>query len=240
MWPSSTSARSERYRRRSSERSRELWHVLPLTDSSPRRSLQRRLRAALRRRYHEFAQPRPRRGTGATGGSDWGAGRARCPGVRPVELARFVGAGAGFKPRSGRSVRRARPEADPLARRAGGRAGPQPRWPRAASHRLSHDRASPLERRADPASARELGRRTGARLAVFGQVVGLGGDSVRLSATLLDVATGTRRSEFERSDRIERLSSVADSLSVVFLRDLGISARGPVRLAPWALGPSWR
>ena len=85
--------------------------------------------------------------------------------------------------------------------------------------------------RADPASARELGRRTGARLAVFGQVVGLGGDSVRLSATLLDVATGTRRSEFERSDRIERLSSVADSLSVAFLRDLGISARGPVRLA---------
>ena len=60
--------------------------------------------------------------------------------------------------------------------------------------------------RADPTSAQDLGRRTGARLAVFGQVVGLGGDSVRLSATLLDVATGSRRSDFERSDRAERLA----------------------------------
>ncbi len=85
--------------------------------------------------------------------------------------------------------------------------------------------------RADPASARELGRRTGARLAVFGQLVGLGGDSARLSATLLDVATGTPRGEFERSDVATRLSSLADSLSLAFLRDLGTSARGPVRLA---------
>ena len=85
--------------------------------------------------------------------------------------------------------------------------------------------------RADPTSAQDLGRRTGARLAVFGQLVSIGGDSVRLSATLLDVATGSRRSDFERSDRADRLSSVADSLSLTFLRDLGVSVRGPVRLS---------
>ena len=90
--------------------------------------------------------------------------------------------------------------------------------------------------RADPASARDLGRHTGAKFAVFGQVVGLGGDSARLSATLLDVTTGSRRSEFERSDRADRLSALADSMSVAFLRDLGVSGRGPVRLASVGTG----
>ena len=85
--------------------------------------------------------------------------------------------------------------------------------------------------RADPASARELGRRTGAGLVVFGQLVALGRDSARLSATLLDVASGARRSEFERVDRAERLSVLADTLSLAFLRDLGVSGRGPTRLA---------
>ena len=49
------------------------WRFTPrqLVDVS-RRSLQRRSRAGSRRRYHESARPRPRRGTGATGGSDWG------------------------------------------------------------------------------------------------------------------------------------------------------------------------
>src|SRR5439155_481582 len=37
--------------------------------------------------------------------------------------------------------------------------------------------------RADPASAAELGHRTGAPLAVFGSLVGVGSDSVRLAAT---------------------------------------------------------
>jgi serine/threonine-protein kinase len=85
--------------------------------------------------------------------------------------------------------------------------------------------------RADPTSAEDLARRTGARLAIFGQLVGVGRDSVRLSATLLDVTTGTRRSEFDRSDQAERLSALADSLSLSFMRDLGVSARGPARLS---------
>src|SRR5207245_2102335 len=38
--------------------------------------------------------------------------------------------------------------------------------------------------RADPTSAEELGRRTGARLAVFGNIVGAGLDTVRISASI--------------------------------------------------------
>src|SRR5881296_3324382 len=54
--------------------------------------------------------------------------------------------------------------------------------------------------RADPASAAELGRRTGARLAVFGSLVGVGSDSVRLAATLLDVARNHPFGEIELRD----------------------------------------
>src|SRR2546422_3014612 len=43
--------------------------------------------------------------------------------------------------------------------------------------------------RADPVSAVELGRRTGARWTIFGQLIGTRADSVRLTATLLDVTT---------------------------------------------------
>ncbi len=88
--------------------------------------------------------------------------------------------------------------------------------------------------RPDPVSAQDLGRRTGAGLAVFGQLVALGGDSARLSATLLDVTSGARRSEFERVDRVERLSALADSISLAFVRDLGLSGRG--RLHPGSVG----
>ncbi len=48
---------------------------------------------------------------------------------------------------------------------------------------------------------------------------------------MVDVPTGTQRGEFERSDRADRLISLADSLSFAFVRDLGVSSRGPVRLA---------
>src|SRR5256712_5732280 len=44
--------------------------------------------------------------------------------------------------------------------------------------------------RADPTAAGDLGHRTGARLAVFGQLVATTADSVRLTATLFDVAAG--------------------------------------------------
>jgi serine/threonine-protein kinase len=86
--------------------------------------------------------------------------------------------------------------------------------------------------RADPGAATELGRSTGAGLVVFGRVVGAGGDSVRLTATLLDAGTGSVVSEFEVRDVADRLDRVADSLTVGLLRELGRTRPiGAVRLA---------
>jgi eukaryotic-like serine/threonine-protein kinase len=77
--------------------------------------------------------------------------------------------------------------------------------------------------RADPPSAQELGRRTGAGLAVFGQLVPTGGDSVRLTATLFDVAGGRRMAELEFRDASASIDRLADSLTVGVLRQLGQS-----------------
>jgi serine/threonine-protein kinase len=86
--------------------------------------------------------------------------------------------------------------------------------------------------RADAPSAAALGRRTGARLAVFGQVLGVGGDTVRLSATLYDVTAGRALGEFQLRDVSERMDRVADSLTVALLRELGRTRPiGAVRLA---------
>jgi hypothetical protein len=76
--------------------------------------------------------------------------------------------------------------------------------------------------RADRVSAAQLGRGTGARLAVFGQVVGTGGDSVRLTASLLDVRSATVVGhEIDVRDAGGRIDRVADSLTVALLRELG-------------------
>src|SRR5207302_3251540 len=75
--------------------------------------------------------------------------------------------------------------------------------------------------RADPTSAEELGRRTGARLAVFGSLVGVGSDSVRLAATLLDVARNRPFGETELRDGAGHVDRLADSLTVALLRELG-------------------
>ena len=74
--------------------------------------------------------------------------------------------------------------------------------------------------RADPVSAAALGRSTGAQLAVYGRVVSAGGDSVRLTATLLDVTTGVA-TDIEVRDLGSRLDRVADSLAVRVIRELG-------------------
>ena len=79
------------------------------------------------------------------------------------------------------------------------------------------------EGRADAGSAAALGRRTGAALALFGRVIRTGGDTVRLSASLVDVALGTAIAEFELSDPEARLDRLADSLTVRVLRELGRS-----------------
>src|SRR3989449_4365136 len=75
--------------------------------------------------------------------------------------------------------------------------------------------------RADPTSAEELGRRTGARLTVFGNIVGAGLDTVRISASSLDAASGNVVAQVERRDLTARMDRVADSLTVALLRELG-------------------
>jgi serine/threonine-protein kinase len=80
--------------------------------------------------------------------------------------------------------------------------------------------------RADPAAATELGRRTGARLALFGTVAPEGPDSVRFRGTVLDVGTGTTLFEIERVDHADRIDRLGDSVTVDVLRDLGRTAPG--------------
>lgn len=84
--------------------------------------------------------------------------------------------------------------------------------------------------RADPAAAQALGRATGAGLSVFGSLVKSGADSVRLTASVLDVASGRVLGEIELRDHADRLDRIADSLTVGVLRELGRSrAIGAVR-----------
>ena len=86
--------------------------------------------------------------------------------------------------------------------------------------------------RADAVSAQALGRATGARTVVFGGLVGAGADSVRLTATVLDVAAGTPGGEIELREASDRMDRLADSLTVRVLRELGRTrAIGVVRSA---------
>jgi len=75
--------------------------------------------------------------------------------------------------------------------------------------------------RAEPAEAKTLGRRTGAQLVVFGQLVGSGPDSVRLTATLLDVEGDRRLGEVDLRDASAHMDRLADSTAVALLRALG-------------------
>jgi serine/threonine-protein kinase len=59
--------------------------------------------------------------------------------------------------------------------------------------------------RADPESAAELGRRTGAGLALYGSLLSAGRDSVRVRATLFDVARGRAVDEWELGEAREGL-----------------------------------
>jgi serine/threonine-protein kinase len=75
--------------------------------------------------------------------------------------------------------------------------------------------------RAEPAEAKTLGRRTGAGLVVFGQLVGSGPDSVRLTATLLDVGGDRQLGEVDLRDGSAHMDRLADSTAVALLRALG-------------------
>ncbi len=84
--------------------------------------------------------------------------------------------------------------------------------------------------RADPASAEELGRRTGAGLVVYGAVAPRGRDSVSLRATLLDRAGGMGKTDIEVSGETARIGELADSLGIRTLQALSSGrAIGSVR-----------
>jgi serine/threonine-protein kinase len=88
--------------------------------------------------------------------------------------------------------------------------------------------------RADPESAARLGRGTGAGLALYGSVLGAGRDSVRLRATLFDVARGRPVDEWEAADQVSRVDRAADSLTFRVLQALGRTrAIGAAKRAPF-------
>ena len=79
--------------------------------------------------------------------------------------------------------------------------------------------------RADRPSASALGRRTGARLVVFGSLIGAGPDSARLTATAFDVLEDRPLAEIELRGAANRMDRLADSLTVRLLRELGRTRR---------------
>ncbi|HEY6852731.1 MAG TPA: serine/threonine-protein kinase, partial [Gemmatimonadales bacterium] len=87
--------------------------------------------------------------------------------------------------------------------------------------------------RADPTSARALGRATGARTVVYGGLVSAGPDSVRLTATVLDVPSGNALGTIDLRDRADRIDRVADSVAVGVLREIAKTrAIGLARATP--------
>jgi eukaryotic-like serine/threonine-protein kinase len=85
--------------------------------------------------------------------------------------------------------------------------------------------------RADPESAGELGRRTGAGLALYGSLLSSGRDSVRIRVTLLDVAHRNTMDEWELRDAADRVDRLTDSLTMRVLQGLGRTRPiGSVRL----------
>jgi serine/threonine-protein kinase len=79
--------------------------------------------------------------------------------------------------------------------------------------------------RADPLSATALGHATGAGLAVVGSVVRAGADSVRLNASVFDVAGERSMGDVQFVEAVDRIDRISDSLSVGVLRLLGRARR---------------
>jgi serine/threonine-protein kinase len=77
--------------------------------------------------------------------------------------------------------------------------------------------------RADPTSAAALGRRTGARLAVYGSLLRSGTDSVRLAVTVLDVARRHALGEIEVRGALANMDHLTDSVTIGILSALGRS-----------------
>jgi serine/threonine-protein kinase len=74
---------------------------------------------------------------------------------------------------------------------------------------------------ADAGSAQALGRATGAGTVVFGDLLQAGPDSVRLTATVLNVADGASLGEIALREASDRMDQLVDSLTVRVLREMG-------------------
>ncbi len=75
--------------------------------------------------------------------------------------------------------------------------------------------------RSDRLSASQLGQRTSAGLIVFGNLIGAGPDSVRLTVTALDALRDRPLAELELREAADRMDRLADSLTVRLLGALG-------------------
>src|SRR3989454_4194759 len=75
--------------------------------------------------------------------------------------------------------------------------------------------------RADAMSTAELGRRTGARVALFGTLERAGPDSLRLATALLHAGTGRILAEVDGREGGDRVDRLADSATYGVLRALG-------------------
>jgi eukaryotic-like serine/threonine-protein kinase len=75
--------------------------------------------------------------------------------------------------------------------------------------------------RADPQSAADLGRRTGAGLALYGSLLAAGRDSARMRVTLMDVQQKRAVEEWDLLDLADRVDRLGDSLTVRVLQGLG-------------------
>ncbi len=79
--------------------------------------------------------------------------------------------------------------------------------------------------RADVESAVIAGRRTGAGVVVFGSLMGIGEDSVRVNATVVDVAGRLVLSDVEIRGEPGRMDQLVDTLTVQVLRGLSATRR---------------
>jgi len=79
--------------------------------------------------------------------------------------------------------------------------------------------------RADVESAVAYGRTVGAGLVIVGTVVPAGADSVRTLAQMVDVRTGRAIAEADRTEALDRVDRLADSLTVTLVA--GLSTRRP-------------
>lgn len=75
--------------------------------------------------------------------------------------------------------------------------------------------------RGDHESASAFGKSVGARLALYGRVVPAGRDSLRVTASIVDVLRRESVADFEFTEHGERLDLLTDSLTLHVLRELG-------------------